>query len=122
LNDGDLIDDFGARIGRITNQLTILGFEYKEVEIIRRFLLALPSKFEQITTLIETLLHLETITIDELIRHLKPSKERINRKSGKNVASLNLTKDELVMRVSSHLKLSGNNSPKHPKASSSSGS
>jgi hypothetical protein len=64
---------------------------------------------------------LETITIDELIGCLKPSEERINRSSGKNIASLNLTEDELVAHVSSLPKLSGNNSSEHPKESSSSG-
>jgi hypothetical protein len=70
--DGESIDDFGARIGRITNQLTVLGFEYKEEEIVRRFLQVLPPRFEQIATSIETLVDLETITVDELIGRLKP--------------------------------------------------
>jgi hypothetical protein len=44
--DGESVDDFGARIGRIMNQLAVLGFEYNEEEIVRRFLQALPPKFE----------------------------------------------------------------------------
>jgi hypothetical protein len=31
--DGESIDEFGARLGRITNQLAVLGFEYEEEEI-----------------------------------------------------------------------------------------
>jgi hypothetical protein len=31
--DGESIDDFDAHIGRITNQLVVLGCEYKEEEI-----------------------------------------------------------------------------------------
>jgi hypothetical protein len=95
-NDGESVDDFGVHIGRIMNQLVVLGCEYKEEEIMRWFLLALPPKFEQITSLIETLLDLETITVDELIGWLKPSEERINRNGGKSITSLNLTEDELV--------------------------
>jgi hypothetical protein len=49
--DGESIDDFGTRIGRITNQLAVLSFEYKEEEIMRRFLQALPPKFEHIVCL-----------------------------------------------------------------------
>jgi hypothetical protein len=45
-NDGESVDDFGVRIGRITNQLAVLGCEYKEEEIVHWFLLALPPKFE----------------------------------------------------------------------------
>jgi hypothetical protein len=52
--DGESIDDFNMRVGQITNQLTVLGFKYKE-EIVRMFLQALPLRFEQIATSIETL-------------------------------------------------------------------
>jgi hypothetical protein len=43
---GESIDDFDTRLSRITNQLAVLGFEYKEEEIMRQFLAALPPKFE----------------------------------------------------------------------------
>jgi hypothetical protein len=102
------IDDFGTRLSWITNQLSVLGFEYKEEEIVRRFLVALPPKFEQIATSIETLCDLDTIIVDELIGRLKPSEEQINRNNGKSIASLNLTEDELVAWLSSHLKTSDN--------------
>jgi hypothetical protein len=105
---GASIVDFGTCLSRITNQLAVLNFEYKEEEIVRRFLAALPPKFEQIATSIETLCDLDTITVDELIGRLKPSKERVNHNQGKSVASLNLTKDELVARLSSRLKMTGN--------------
>jgi hypothetical protein len=62
---GESINDFGTRLSRITNQLAVLGFEFKEEEIVRRFLAALPPKFEQIATSIETLCDLDTITVDE---------------------------------------------------------
>jgi hypothetical protein len=76
--------------------LFVLGFEYKEEETVRRFLQALPHKFEQIAVLIETLLDLEILMVDELIGRLKPTEEWINRNNGNMVASLNLTEDELV--------------------------
>jgi hypothetical protein len=118
---GESIDDFSTRFSRITNQLAVLGFEYKEEEIVRRFLAALPPKFEQIATSIETLCHLDTITVDELIGRLKPSEERINRNQGKSVASLNLTEDELVALLSSRLKITGNGGSDRHKESSSGG-
>jgi hypothetical protein len=43
---GESIDDFGTHLSRITIQLAVLGFEYKEEEIVRQFLAALPPKFE----------------------------------------------------------------------------
>jgi hypothetical protein len=66
----------------------------------------LPPKFEQIAASIETLLNLETISINELISRLKPSEKRINRNGGNSITSLNLTQDELVARLSSQLKVS----------------
>jgi hypothetical protein len=119
-NDGESVDDFGARISRITNQLAVLGCEYKEEEIVRRFLLALPPKFEQIAASIETLLDMESMLVDELIGRLKPSEERINRNAGKSIASLNLTEDELVARLSSRLKVPGNGGSDRSKESPSS--
>jgi hypothetical protein len=118
---GESIDDFGTHLSRITNQLAVLGFEYKEEEIVRRFLAALPPKFEQIATSIETLCDLDTIIVDELIGRLKPSEERINRNNGKSIASLNLMEDELVARLSSRLKTSGNGGGDRQKESSSGG-
>jgi hypothetical protein len=85
----------------------VLGFEYKEEEIMRKFLLALPPKLEQIATSIEMLLDLEMVTDDELVGRLKPSEERINRNGGGTVASLNITKDELIMKIMSCLKITG---------------
>jgi hypothetical protein len=118
---GESIDDFGTRLSRITNQLAVLGFEYKELEIVRRFLAALPPKFEQIATSIKTLCDLDMIIVDELIGWLKPSEERINRNQGKSVASLNLTEDELVAWFSSRLKMTGNGGGDRHKESSSGG-
>jgi hypothetical protein len=80
--DGESIDDFATRIGRIPNQLVVLGFEYKEEEIVRKFLQALMSKFDQIAASIKTLLNLEIVMVDELVGLLEPSKERINYNGG----------------------------------------
>jgi hypothetical protein len=85
----------------------VLGFEYKEEEIVRRSLQALPPRFEQIATSIEMLVDLETITVDELIGRLKPSEERINRDGDSAIASLNLTEDELIAKITSRLKIAG---------------
>jgi hypothetical protein len=119
--DGQSIDDFGTRVDRITNQLAVLDFEYKEEEIVRRFLQALPPRFEQIATSIETLVDLETITVDELIGCLKLSKERINHDGGSAIASLNLTEDELIAKITSRLKIAGGGNTDQRKEESSSG-
>jgi hypothetical protein len=56
---------------------------------------------------IETMLNLETVTVDELVGCLKPSEERINLNGGGAITSLNLTEDELIAKISSWLKIVG---------------
>jgi hypothetical protein len=56
---------------------------------------------------IETLLNLETVTVDELVGRLKPLEERINLNGGGAITSLNLTEDELIAKISSRLKIIG---------------
>jgi hypothetical protein len=120
-HDGESVDDFSTHIGQITNQPAIFSFEDKLEEIVRRFLQALPSKFEQVAASIETLLDLETITIDGWIGRLKPSEERINGNSKNAVARLNRIEDELVVQLSSRLNMSGNGGPNESCSSSGNG-
>jgi hypothetical protein len=119
--DGELIYDFAAWLGRVTNQLPILGFEYKEEEIVHKFLQPLLPKFEQIATSIETLLDLGMVIVYEWVGRLKPSKERINRNGGGVLASLNLIEDELVSKISWRLKITGGGNTDLQKEGSSSG-
>lgn len=109
--DGETVDDFGIRINRIANQLAVLRDAVREEEVVRKFLQALPPKFEQIASSIETLLDLGDLSMEELIGRLKATEERHNFGGTGSVASLNLTEDKLVARISSrlHLNGSGNN-------------
>jgi uncharacterized membrane protein YgcG len=118
---GETNDDFGVRINHLTTQLAVLGSSYTEEEIVRRFLQALLPRFDQIAALIETLLDLADVTLDELIGWLKPVEEKMNRDHKESVAKLNLTEDELVARLSSHLKTTGSGNPGSSKEGSSSG-
>ncbi|WVZ61596.1 hypothetical protein U9M48_011448 [Paspalum notatum var. saurae] len=106
-HDGETVDDFGIRIGRIVTQLTVLGDAIKEEQVVRKFLQALPPRFEQIASSIETLLDLSDVFVEELIGRLKATEERHNLGGSNSIASLNLTEDELVARLSSRLQLTG---------------
>ncbi|WVZ94772.1 hypothetical protein U9M48_040631 [Paspalum notatum var. saurae] len=120
--DGKTVDDFGIRINRIANQLAVLGGGLKEEEIVRKFLQALPPRFEQIASSIETLLDLEDVTVEELIGRLKATEERHGYNGNDTIAKLNLTEDELVARISSRLQLTGGGSGSSSGVSSSGGS
>jgi hypothetical protein len=111
-----LIDSHSPPSGRL-----LWSFKYKEEEIVRRFLQVLPPRFGQIATSIETLVDLETITVNELIGHLKPSEEQINRGGGSTIASLNLTEDELIAKITSRLKIAGGGNTDQQKEASSPG-
>jgi hypothetical protein len=71
----------------------------------------LPLRFDQIAVSLETLLDLYDVSLDELIGRLKPVEEKMNRGED-SLAKLSLTEDELVARLSSHLKTPGSGAPK----------
>jgi hypothetical protein len=76
-------------------------------------------RYDQITAPIETLLDLADISLDELIGWLKPVEEKMNCGDKGLVARLNLI--ELVVRVSSRLKLTGSGNSESSKEGLSSG-
>jgi len=57
---------------------------------------------------IETLLDLETMSVEELVGRLKAAEERHDLSgTGNNIARLNLTEEELVARISKRLQIGG---------------
>lgn len=118
--DGESVDDFGVRIRDLANQLEVLDAGYTEAEQVRKFLQATPPKYQQIVMAIETLLDLDTLSVEDLIGRLKAAEERfgLNGGGGGTMASLNLTEDELVARVMARLHLSGEGSSGGGKGSS----
>jgi hypothetical protein len=117
--DGELIDDFGNHITHLTTHLVVMGNNCTEEEIVRRFLQALPPRFDQIAASIETLLDPANVSLDELIGRFKPVEEKMNRDRKEAVGKLNLMEDELVALLSSRLKATGSNSPGSSKEGSS---
>jgi hypothetical protein len=118
--EGESIDDFASRITRITDQLAILGEEHEEEEIVRKFLEALPDRFEQIAVAIETLLDLEDVSLDELVGRLKATEERLNRSKGRGGGGsggssagkeidgkLYFTEEQVIARLASRLNIDG---------------
>jgi uncharacterized membrane protein YgcG len=119
--DDETIDNFGVCINSLITQLALLGTGYTDKEILRRFLQALPPRYDQTAASIETLLDLGDISLDELIGRLKPVEEKMNRSDKESVARLNLTEDELVAHVSSRLKVVGSGNKDSSMEGSSSG-
>jgi hypothetical protein len=51
-----MINDFRVRINSLVTQLTVLGTNYTDKEVVRCLLQVLPPRFDQIAVSIETLL------------------------------------------------------------------
>jgi hypothetical protein len=75
-NDGEDIDDFGMLLSSLVSQHGVLGMKISELDIIHKFLAAVPKKFSQMVCSFETLLDLDTLSMEELIGRLKAAKER----------------------------------------------
>ncbi|CAD6273025.1 unnamed protein product [Miscanthus lutarioriparius] len=98
--NAELMDDFGARITDLANQLQVLNVGYMEPEII--------------VMVIKTLLDLDNMPVEELIGRLKAIEERhdLGGGAGSSTAHLNLMEEELVAsRLVSRLQLFGEGTP-----------
>jgi hypothetical protein len=56
-------------------QLTMLGEEVKDGDIIMKMIRSLPPRFKQITIAIKTLLNMSTMSVVDLIGRLKEAEE-----------------------------------------------
>lgn len=73
--DGEDIDDFSMRLSSLVLQLGVLGVKISEPDVVRKFLFVVPKKFSQMACSTETLLDLDTLSIEELIGRLKAAEE-----------------------------------------------
>jgi hypothetical protein len=93
---------------------------HEEEEIVRKFLEALPDRFEQIAVAIETLLDLEDVSLDELVGRIKATEERLNRSKGRGGGGsgggaagkeidgkLYFTEEQVIARLASRLNIDG---------------
>jgi hypothetical protein len=70
LLDGETLDKFGLHIMNIVNNLWSLGDTVEEVKIVQNILRVVPNQYSQMACSIETLLDLNTVSVEELIRCL----------------------------------------------------
>jgi hypothetical protein len=75
--EGELIDEFGMRIQSLAENLRALGETITDARVAKKMLRLLPKKFSQITVSIETLLDIDSLTVEDLVSRLKPSEDRV---------------------------------------------
>jgi hypothetical protein len=99
--DGEDIDDFGMRMPSLVSRLGVLGVKISEPDVVRKFLSVITPKFSQMACSIETLLNLDTLSVEELIGQLKEADERYEQDASeaKHAGKLLLSEEEWVARM-----------------------
>jgi hypothetical protein len=64
------IEDFSLCLNSVASELRVLGDDISDKEVIKRLLHAIPEKLEQVAISMETLLDLESLSIEEVVGHL----------------------------------------------------
>ncbi|KAE8783822.1 putative lectin receptor kinase [Hordeum vulgare] len=74
--DGETLDAFGMRITLLVYNLRSLGDTMDEVRVVQKFLRVIPSRYMQIALATETMLDLNTLSVEELVGRLRSAEER----------------------------------------------
>jgi hypothetical protein len=73
---GESIDDFAMRLQALANELEVLGDPLDEKKVVLKLLCIAPKRYKQLCWLIESLVDLNTLSIEELLGRLKVVDER----------------------------------------------
>uniref|UniRef100_A0ACD6AP94 Uncharacterized protein n=1 Tax=Avena sativa TaxID=4498 RepID=A0ACD6AP94_AVESA len=93
------IDEFTMHISNIASALRSLGDSVDEEKVVRKFLSVVPTRFVQIAFSIETLLSPATLTVEEVVGHLRAVEERLDDdQGGSSSGQLLLTEEQWEAR------------------------
>jgi hypothetical protein len=73
---GEGVEDFSLRVTVLVNELDILDDEVTDKEVIKKMLHFIPEKLEQVAISMETLLDLNSLSIEEAVGHLRAVEHR----------------------------------------------
>jgi hypothetical protein len=79
-NRRECIKEFALRISGLANQLRSLGDEVLDKKVVKKMLESVPENLEQVAILMETLLNLDTLSIEEIAVHLQAVENRKKKK------------------------------------------
>lgn len=81
MKDNDLVKDYFSRIIEIVNQMKSYGEEISDEKIVKKILVSLNDKFDNIVTIIEETKDLSNITVEQLMGSLESHEQRKIRQS-----------------------------------------
>ncbi|XP_021755931.1 uncharacterized protein LOC110721111 [Chenopodium quinoa] len=81
IKDNDLVKDYFSRIIEIVNQMKSYGEEISDEKIVKKILVSLNDKFDNIVTIIEETKDLSNITVEQLMGSLESHEQRKIRQS-----------------------------------------
>src|SRR4051812_23944030 len=88
--DDERIDESGLRITNLAATLRSLGDTCDDEKIVRKFLSVVPSRFVQIPFLMETMMDPATLTVEEVVGHLRAVEDRLDNNQGSSGSSSQL--------------------------------
>jgi hypothetical protein len=72
----ECVEDFSIHITALANELRVLGDEITDKEVVKKLLHSVLEKLEQVTNSMETLLDLNSLSIEEATDHLRVVEQR----------------------------------------------
>ena len=74
---GETIEDFAVRIGKLATDLRGLGEKsVDDARVVKKFLRVVPQRYNQVAVAIEMFFDLKNMSVDELVGHLRAAEER----------------------------------------------
>lgn len=91
MKDTELLDDFTMKLNGLVTNVRALGEDIKESYVVKKILRAVPTKFLQLTSIMEQFGDLENMTVEEAVGSLKAYEERLKGNSESSGGQLILT-------------------------------